>query len=54
VSAFFILTANAWMQHPVGYRTVGHGVSRKAVLLTSGPCCGSRCGLSSPTQCWPR
>jgi cytochrome bd-type quinol oxidase subunit 1 len=20
VSAFFILTANAWMQHPVGYR----------------------------------
>ena len=24
VSAFFILTANAWMQHPVGYRIVGH------------------------------
>jgi cytochrome d ubiquinol oxidase subunit I len=24
VSAFFILTANAWMQHPVGYRVVGH------------------------------
>ena len=23
VSAFFILTANAWMQHPVGYRIVG-------------------------------
>ena len=24
VSAFFILTANSWMQHPVGYRIVGH------------------------------
>jgi cytochrome bd ubiquinol oxidase subunit I len=24
VSAFFILAANAWMQHPVGYRIVGH------------------------------
>jgi cytochrome d ubiquinol oxidase subunit I len=24
VSAFFILTANAWMQHPVGYRIVDH------------------------------
>jgi cytochrome d ubiquinol oxidase subunit I len=24
VSAFFILTANAWMQHPVGYRIVGN------------------------------
>ena len=24
VSAFFILTANAWMQHPVGYRIAGH------------------------------
>jgi cytochrome d ubiquinol oxidase subunit I len=24
VSAFFILAANAWMQHPVGYRVVGH------------------------------
>src|SRR5258707_6570799 len=24
VSAFFILTANAWMQHPVGYLIVGH------------------------------
>lgn len=24
VSAFFILTANAWMQHPVGYRVVGN------------------------------
>jgi cytochrome d ubiquinol oxidase subunit I len=24
ISAFFILTANAWMQHPVGYRVVGH------------------------------
>src|SRR6201996_7249649 len=23
VSAFFILTANAWMQHPVGYRITG-------------------------------
>ena len=23
VSAFFILAANAWMQHPVGYRVVG-------------------------------
>ena len=32
VSAFFILTANAWMQHPVGYRIVGHGAGRKAVL----------------------
>jgi cytochrome d ubiquinol oxidase subunit I len=28
VSAFFILAANAWMQHPVGYRVVG----RKAEL----------------------
>jgi cytochrome d ubiquinol oxidase subunit I len=28
VSAFFILTANAWMQHPVGYRIAG----RKAEL----------------------
>jgi cytochrome d ubiquinol oxidase subunit I len=24
VSAFFILTANSWMQHPVGYRIVGN------------------------------
>jgi cytochrome d ubiquinol oxidase subunit I len=24
VSAFFILTANSWMQHPVGYRVAGH------------------------------
>jgi hypothetical protein len=24
VSAFFILTANSGMQHPVGYRIVGH------------------------------
>jgi cytochrome bd ubiquinol oxidase subunit I len=24
VSAFFILAANSWMQHPVGYRIVGH------------------------------
>jgi cytochrome d ubiquinol oxidase subunit I len=32
VSAFFILTANAWMQHPVGYRIVGHGAGRKALL----------------------
>ena len=24
MSAFFILTANAWMQHPVGYRIVGN------------------------------
>jgi cytochrome bd ubiquinol oxidase subunit I len=32
VSAFFILTANAWMQHPVGYRIVGHGAGRKAEL----------------------
>jgi cytochrome d ubiquinol oxidase subunit I len=24
VSAFFILAANAWMQHPVGYRIVGN------------------------------
>jgi len=23
VSAFFILTANAWMQHPAGYRIAG-------------------------------
>jgi cytochrome bd ubiquinol oxidase subunit I len=23
VSAFFILTANTWMQHPVSYRIVG-------------------------------
>jgi len=28
LSAFFILAANSWMQHPVGYRIVGH----KAVL----------------------
>ncbi len=32
VSAFFILTANAWMQHPVGYRIVGHGAGQKAEL----------------------
>src|ERR1700691_1255118 len=32
VSAFFILTANAWMQHPVGYHIVGHGAGRKAEL----------------------
>ena len=32
VSAFFILTANAWMQHPVGYRIVGHGAGKKAEL----------------------
>jgi len=32
VSAFFILTANAWMQHPVGYHIVGHGAGRKADL----------------------
>jgi cytochrome bd ubiquinol oxidase subunit I len=32
VSAFFILTANAWMQHPVGYHLVGHGAGRKAEL----------------------
>jgi cytochrome d ubiquinol oxidase subunit I len=32
VSAFFILTANAWMQHPVGYHVVGHGAGRKAEL----------------------
>jgi len=30
LSALFILMANAWMQHPVGYRLVDHG--HKAVL----------------------
>ena len=32
MSAFFILTANAWMRHPVGYHIVGHGAGRKAEL----------------------
>ncbi len=32
LSAFFILAANAWMQHPVGYKVVGSGADRKAVL----------------------
>src|SRR5258708_35808711 len=32
VSAFFILTATAWMQHPVGYRIVGHGPGPKPGL----------------------
>ena len=50
VSAFFILAANAWMQHPVGYRIVGN----KAELADSGRCCGTRrCGPSSRTPCWP-
>jgi cytochrome bd ubiquinol oxidase subunit I len=34
VSAFFILAANAWMQHPVGYRIVGHGAAGKRAELT--------------------
>jgi cytochrome d ubiquinol oxidase subunit I len=32
LSAFFILAANAWMQHPVGYKVIGSGADRKAVL----------------------
>jgi cytochrome d ubiquinol oxidase subunit I len=32
LSAFFILAANAWMQHPVGYKVTGTGAGRKAVL----------------------
>ena len=28
LSAYFILAANSWMQHPVGYRIGGHGASR--------------------------
>jgi cytochrome bd ubiquinol oxidase subunit I len=50
VSAFVILTANAWMQHPVGYRIVGN----KAELTDFWTCCGTtRCGPSSRTPCWP-
>ena len=38
VSAFFILTANAWMQHPVGYRIVGHQAKLLGSLrLSLGP-----------------
>ena len=51
LSAYFILTANAWMQHPVGYRIVG-GKSGTDRLL--GRAVGTtRCGLSSRTPCWP-
>src|SRR5258708_4543976 len=32
MSAFFILTANAWMQHRVGCRIVGQGAGKKAEL----------------------
>ncbi|MFA4986952.1 MAG: cytochrome ubiquinol oxidase subunit I [Candidatus Brocadiia bacterium] len=32
VSAFWILVANAWMQHPVGYRIVGEGAQAAARL----------------------
>ena len=55
VSAFFILTANAWMQHPVGYRIVGHGAGKKAELTDFWAVLSAtrRCGLSSRTPCWP-
>jgi cytochrome bd ubiquinol oxidase subunit I len=51
VSAFFILTANAWMQHPVGYRIVG----TRPNSPISGRCCATRrCGPSSRIPCWLR
>ena len=50
VSAFFILAANAWMQHPVGYRIVGNKAELAdfwAVLRNSTLWADSR------TPCWP-
>jgi cytochrome bd-type quinol oxidase subunit 1 len=48
--AMGIVTANAWMQHPVGYRIVGN----KAELTDFWRCSGTRhCGPSSRTRCWP-
>ena len=57
VSAFFILTANAWMQHPVGYRIVGNKAELTdfwAVLRNSSPACSrTRCTAGSPaTRPW--
>jgi cytochrome d ubiquinol oxidase subunit I len=51
VSAFFILAANAWMQHPVGYRVVGG----KAWPGWSGPGqrrCGPGGSARSSSACW--
>ncbi len=39
LSALFILAANSWMQHPVGYKVV-HG---QAVLTNFWPCWATRC-----------
>ena len=55
VSAFFILTANAWMQHPGRLPHRRPRCAGRRCSPTSGPCCGTpRCGPSSRTRCWPR
>ena len=53
LSAAFIMAANSWMQHPVGYTMNNSTTSRSST--TSGPCSRTRssCGAIR-TSSWPR
>ncbi len=52
LSAYFILAANSWMQHPVGYRD-GRRQSRTDEHRL-GPASTTRRSTPSPTRSWPR
>ena len=41
LSAYFILAANSWMQHPVGY-TYNPADRPRRAAPTSAPCCSTR------------
>ena len=52
LSAAFIMAANSWMQHPVGY-TLNSQTGRPSSTTLS-PCSPTRCSCgATPTCCWP-
>ena len=54
LSAYFILAANSWMQHPVGYKlNAGTRPGRDDQHLGR-PDQLDRCSTPSPTPSWPR
>ena len=53
LSAAFIMAANSWMQHPVGY-TINSKTGRAAAQQHRSPCSPTRCSCgATPTCCWP-
>ena len=53
LSAAFIMAANSWMQHPVGY--VHEPPDPQPSSTTSGPCSPTRCSCGAMSTCsWPR